>query len=191
MVEFRKCKSTNGSERNIGVVKHLHPWMPGPWHGRAKMVFPCLAVGINLADPDTARPGIRAADEDGVMNPLREAGITEADVRSLSRGLGLRTWNRENFSCLATRFPFGVSFGKERVRVHPPGIAVIEAVNPGRNIYSLFRFLSKSQPADPAGCFLAAAIRVVQVSLQFRQFPREIPLVGVFQPAGDRRIRVQ
>ena len=61
--------------------------------------------GTNLDDLDDFRPGLRAAWELGVKNPLLEAGLGKAAIRAMSRRLGL-AWDRPAQSCLATRFPY-------------------------------------------------------------------------------------
>jgi len=43
----------------------------------------------------------------GVRSPLEEAGLTKAEVRALSRCVGLPTWDKPAQTCLATRFPYG------------------------------------------------------------------------------------
>ena len=104
-----------------------------------------VVEGSNLDDQDEYRPGAQAALELGARSPLEEAGLTKAQVRALSRRLGLPTWNRLAQTCLATRFPYGspitseglvrveaaeamlreMGFGELRVRDHGP-IARIE-----------------------------------------------------------------
>jgi uncharacterized protein len=69
--------------------------------------FSSVADGGNADDTSDYRPGQRAADELGVRSPLREAGFTKADVREVSRILGLPTWDRPSRACLASRFPYG------------------------------------------------------------------------------------
>lgn len=66
-----------------------------------------IADGCNLDDGRDFRPGMRAAEELGIRSPLREAGLTKEDIRNLSKGLGLPTWNKPSFACLASRFPYG------------------------------------------------------------------------------------
>ena len=66
-----------------------------------------LADGANVDDEGDFRPGMRAAQELGVRSPLRESGLTKADVRALSRFLDLPTWDKPAFACLASRFPYG------------------------------------------------------------------------------------
>lgn len=66
-----------------------------------------LVHGENADDAADYRPGSLAAEELGVRAPLREVGLTKADVRALSRELGLPTWDRPANACLASRFPYG------------------------------------------------------------------------------------
>ncbi len=66
-----------------------------------------IADGSNLDDLGDYRPGMKALEEMQVKSPLREAGFTKADIRELSRELGLSTWNKQSNACLATRFPYG------------------------------------------------------------------------------------
>lgn len=57
--------------------------------------------------PGDHRPGLRAAHERGVRSPLREAGMTKADVRALALHLGVPNWDKPSFACLSSRFPYG------------------------------------------------------------------------------------
>ncbi len=66
-----------------------------------------LIHGENADDVTDYRPGSRAAEELGVRAPLREAGLTKAEVRALSRARGLPNWDRPANACLASRFPYG------------------------------------------------------------------------------------
>jgi len=72
-----------------------------------------LLAGDNVDDLAVFRPGRRALDELGVRAPLVEAGFTKADVRALSRELGLPTADAPTVSCLATRFPYGTPLTPE------------------------------------------------------------------------------
>ncbi|MFP3866904.1 MAG: ATP-dependent sacrificial sulfur transferase LarE [Desulfobacteraceae bacterium] len=64
-----------------------------------------LCDGANYDDLQDYRPGHQAARELGVRSPLQEVGLTKAEIRSLSRKLGLPGWDKPAQSCLATRFP--------------------------------------------------------------------------------------
>jgi uncharacterized protein len=66
-----------------------------------------VVLGVNVDDLGDHRPGQRAAAERGAAFPLVAAGFTKADVRGLSRALGLRTWDKPAAACLASRVPYG------------------------------------------------------------------------------------
>src|SRR3954471_16750889 len=67
-----------------------------------------VVLGVNVDDlGDAFRPGQRAAAERGSAFPLADAGFTKADVRSWSKQLGLRTWDKPAAACLSSRVPYG------------------------------------------------------------------------------------
>ena len=74
-----------------------------------------VAEGSNMDDLGDYRPGLQAVRELGIRSPLREAGLTKAEIRELSRALGLPTWNKPSFACLASRFPYGEEITVERL----------------------------------------------------------------------------
>jgi pyridinium-3,5-biscarboxylic acid mononucleotide sulfurtransferase len=63
--------------------------------------------GANADDTGDHRPGMKAAAERGVLQPLLTAGVTKAEVRRLARELGLPTWDAPQQACLASRVPYG------------------------------------------------------------------------------------
>ncbi len=63
--------------------------------------------GVNASDLEEIRPGIRAADEAGILHPLADCGITKKDVRTLARARGFQFSDQPSTPCLATRFPYG------------------------------------------------------------------------------------
>jgi len=73
----------------------------------AKDGYTTLIDGNNASDDASDRPGMRAAKELNVRSPLREAGLTKAEIRNLSKEAGLFTWNKPAYACLATRIPTG------------------------------------------------------------------------------------
>ncbi len=105
-----------------------------------------MAEGSNLDDNGDYRPGLQAVAELGVESPLRRAGLTKQDIRDISKELGLPTWNKQSFACLASRFVYGeditekkldmvdraeqllldLGFGQVRVRIHGENLARIE-----------------------------------------------------------------
>ena len=72
-----------------------------------------LLDGTNASDDAGDRPGMVALRELEVRSPLRECGITKAEVRRLSREAGLFTWNKPAYACLATRIPTGTTLTAE------------------------------------------------------------------------------
>lgn len=75
----------------------------------------CVADGSNLDDNRDYRPGHRALAELGIRSPLREAGLEKAEIRELSRKLGLPSWNKPSFACLASRFAYGERITEEKL----------------------------------------------------------------------------
>ena len=78
--------------------------------------YPVLIDGTNASDDAGDRPGMRALGELSVRSPLRECGITKAQVRALSQGAGLFTWDKPAYACLATRVPTGEAITPETLR---------------------------------------------------------------------------
>ncbi len=72
--------------------------------------------GTHLDDLSDTRPGLAAARERGVRSPLVEAGLNKEAVRSLSRALGLPTWDKPASACLSSRFPHGTPITRERLK---------------------------------------------------------------------------
>ena len=75
--------------------------------------YSVLIDGTNASDESDDRPGMRALQELSVRSPLRECGITKADVRALSKAAGLFTWDKPSYACLATRIPAGTTITAE------------------------------------------------------------------------------
>lgn len=76
-----------------------------------------VAEGSNMDDNGDYRPGLTAVKEQGVLSPLRQAELTKQEIRSLSRELGLPTWDKQSFACLSSRFPYGQEITRERLHM--------------------------------------------------------------------------
>jgi uncharacterized protein len=90
-------------------------------HNRLKEVLVAedwgmVADGTNVSDLGDVRPGIMAARERGVRSPLVEANISKADVRAISRHLGLPVWDKPAMACLSSRVPHGTPITPELLR---------------------------------------------------------------------------
>lgn len=74
-----------------------------------------VVEGSNLDDNQDYRPGHRAVAELGIQSPLREAHFSKAEIRLCSRELGLFTWQKPSFACLATRFAYGETITAQKL----------------------------------------------------------------------------
>ncbi len=80
-----------------------------------------IVEGSNLDDDGDYRPGHQAVAELGIKSPLREAGLSKAQIRSLSRQMGLPTWDKPSFACLASRFVYGETITPEKLSMVEKG----------------------------------------------------------------------
>ncbi|MDR1530204.1 MAG: ATP-dependent sacrificial sulfur transferase LarE [Burkholderiales bacterium] len=71
--------------------------------------------GSNLDDLADYRPGLKALEELKIVSPLREAELTKAEIRVLSRHFGLPTWDKPAFACLASRIPYGERIDRDKL----------------------------------------------------------------------------
>jgi uncharacterized protein len=74
-----------------------------------------VVSGTNADELADYRPGLVAAGEHEVVQPLAEAGLTKAEIRDLSRSLGLSTWDKPQQPCLSSRIPYGTEVTAERL----------------------------------------------------------------------------
>lgn len=75
-----------------------------------------VATGTNADDAIAGfRPGIRAAAERGAVTPLRDAGLTKAQIRAASLSWGLPTWDKPAAACLSSRIAFGIEVTPSRL----------------------------------------------------------------------------
>jgi uncharacterized protein len=77
--------------------------------------FEVLVDGTNASDDPLRRPGFRALHELGVLSPLRMAGLTKEEIRQAAKKRGLFTWEKPNFSCLATKVEEGKTITAEEL----------------------------------------------------------------------------
>jgi pyridinium-3,5-biscarboxylic acid mononucleotide sulfurtransferase len=71
--------------------------------------------GAHVDDLGDYRPGMKAGEEQGVLSPFIELGIGKAEIRALSRKLGLPTAEKPSLACLSSRFPYGTRITKENL----------------------------------------------------------------------------
>ena len=68
-----------------------------------------------MNDMGDYRPGLQAIAELDVKSPLRAAKLYKSEIRELSKDLGLPTWDKPSFACLASRFVYGETISEEKL----------------------------------------------------------------------------
>ncbi|MDD3169983.1 MAG: ATP-dependent sacrificial sulfur transferase LarE [Eubacteriales bacterium] len=76
-----------------------------------------VVEGSNMDDLGDYRPGLTAIQELDIKSPLRHAELTKDEIRQLSKELGLPTWEKQSFACLASRFPYGQRITPEKLKM--------------------------------------------------------------------------
>jgi len=107
--------------------------------------FAAIAYGENADDPASLRPGSKAAAEFRVLAPLREAGLTKADVRELSRELGLPTAEKPAQPCLSSRIPHGTPVTKEALAAVEAAEEAVRALG-----FQVFRVRYQENSGNPS-----------------------------------------
>jgi len=79
--------------------------------------FEFIVEASNRDDEKDFRPGLKALEELNIRSPLRESGFTKKEIRTLSEKLGLPTFDKPSFACLASRFPYGQSIDVKKLRM--------------------------------------------------------------------------
>ncbi len=87
-----------------------------------------IVNGINVDDYGDWRPGIQAAEEHQVRAPIAEAGITKAEVRTLSEWLGLPTFDKPASPCLSSRVQYGEQITPEKLRMIERAEAMLKSL---------------------------------------------------------------
>jgi len=77
--------------------------------------FGVVVSGANADDTGDFRPGLDAGAQLGVVNPLMDAGLTKAEIRTISKAIGLATWDKPAMACLASRIPYGQGVSSEKL----------------------------------------------------------------------------
>jgi uncharacterized protein len=79
----------------------------------AELGFPHIAYGMNVDDKGDYRPGQRAAEEQEVLAPLAEVGLTKVEIRALAKAAGYSLWDKPAAPCLASRLEYGRAVTRE------------------------------------------------------------------------------
>jgi uncharacterized protein len=76
-----------------------------------------VADGSNYDDLGDFRPGMKAAEELGVISPLMDVKMTKPEIRQLSKIYGLPTWDKPAYACLASRISYGQPIDAHKLRM--------------------------------------------------------------------------
>jgi uncharacterized protein len=90
--------------------------------------FAAIAYGENADDPAHLRPGSQAAAEFAILAPLKQAGLTKADVRAISEELGLPTADAPAQPCLSSRIPHGTPVTRDALSLVERGEALMRSL---------------------------------------------------------------
>jgi len=113
----------------------------------AERRFAALAYGENADDPANLRPGSQAAKEFAVLAPLKQAGLTKAEIREISRCLGLPTADAPAQPCLSSRIPHGTPVTTEALAMVERSEAFVRGLG--------FRVFRVRHVVDPEGALRA------------------------------------
>ncbi len=127
--------------------------------------FAAIAYGENADDARQVRPGVQAAREFAVVAPLKEAGLTKAEIRALSRELGLPTADAPAQPCLSSRVPHGTPVTLEALGMIERGEAFVRAMG--------FRVFRVRHHFDDAGSPPRARVQIAPVEMAGRLDERE------------------
>lgn len=128
-----------------------------------------LLDGSNMDDQSDYRPGARAIRELQIKSPLQDVGLYKAEIRLLSRKMGLPTWDKPSFACLASRFPYGEEITREKLQMVEQAEEYLRETG-----FSQFRVRMHGQMArievlpQEISCFLQENIRSC-ITDRFRQ----------------------
>jgi pyridinium-3,5-biscarboxylic acid mononucleotide sulfurtransferase len=134
----------------------------------AERGYAAIAYGENADDPAYLRPGSKAAAEFAVIAPLKAAGLTKADVRGLSRQLGLPTAEAPAQPCLSSRIPHGTPVTREALSLVERGEALVRGLG-----FRVFRV--RYVAGDPAG----ARVQVAPEEMGLLEDRREAVIGGL------------
>lgn len=133
--------------------------------------FRAIAYGENADDMRQVRPGRRAAEEFAIIAPLRDAGLTKAEIRELSRALGLPTADAPAQPCLSSRIPHGTPVTIEALGMVERGEAHVRSL--GFRVFRVRHIVEASSPARAR----------VQIA------PEEMPRLAGIEPELVRGLR--
>ena len=154
-----------------------------------KRGFRAIAYGENADDMRHERPGRKAATEFAVLAPLRDAGLTKAEIRALSRDLGLPTADAPAQPCLSSRIPWGTPVTASALEMIERGEAGVRAL--GFRVFRVRHIVNENAAsASPVARVQVAPEELVRLSVVERELTAGLLSAGYagveIDPAGYR-----
>ena len=106
----REDYRANGPDRCFFCKDELYSQLGRIAHNEG---FSWVVNGANTDDLGDHRPGLDAAKRHNVRSPMVEAGLAKKEIRDISRGMGLVTWDKPAQACLSSRIPYGIPVSEE------------------------------------------------------------------------------
>ena len=144
--------------------------------------FAAIAYGENADDARQVRPGLRAAQEFAVVAPLKEAGLTKAEIRELSREMGLPTADAPAQPCLSSRIPHGTPVSVEALGMIEAGEAFVRSLG--------FRVFRVRHHQDGEGPLPRARVQIAPDEMAERLAGQEKILQHGLLAVGYRSVEV-
>ncbi|MEE1169515.1 MAG: ATP-dependent sacrificial sulfur transferase LarE [Anaerovoracaceae bacterium] len=131
--------------------------------------FSLILDGTNASDDASDRPGMAALEELSVRSPLRECGLTKAEIRRLSKEAGLFTWDKPAYACLATRIPAGEEITLDKLEKTEKAEAYLMSLGfVDFRVRQYNRFLSGSRQTDEVTALLQVRAEQIPLVLEKR-----------------------
>ena len=146
-----------------------------------KRGFSAIAYGENADDAQQVRPGGRAAAEFSVIAPLKQAGLTKAEIRALSREMGLPTADKPAQPCLSSRIPHGTPVTREALAMIEQGEAWVRSL--GFRVFRV-RHIAAGPLSGPGAKVQIAPEEMAGLSV------KEESLRGGLQAVGYRDVEI-
>jgi uncharacterized protein len=105
--------NSNPSNRCYFCKTHLYETLK-----KVKDKVPVFTIlnGTNKDDFTDYRPGLQAANENGIRSPLAELGINKTEIRDLAKYFGIPFWNKPASPCLSSRIPYGKEVNAKKLQ---------------------------------------------------------------------------
>jgi pyridinium-3,5-biscarboxylic acid mononucleotide sulfurtransferase len=118
-IDSREIEDLNYSNNPINRCFYCKSALYNEMEKLVTKEFPGYSIlnGNNFSDFGDFRPGLKAAENHKIFSPLAECRFTKEDIREVSNWFGLPNWNKPASPCLSSRFPYGESITKEKLKM--------------------------------------------------------------------------